>query len=477
MTDFKDYDIHFPSIGPSDIVFENGGKLYLMNLATEKYHEVKVDVVTDESTLLPRSENVSKLIQSYWLSPDAKRAVFEARGDIFSVPAENGPVLDLTNTSGSAERYPSWSPNGKYIAYWSDKSGEYQLYVKDMENPGSDKKLTSFNNGYRYRIYWSPDSKQMAFIDKGMEIYIYNMDKDKLVKVDKEEILYEGGLENFSVSWSPDSRWIAYAKDQDNTHTAIALFDTKEEKVHQVTSGYFSDMQPAFDPEGKYFFFLTNRTFNPIYSDFEGTFVYANATNIAAVSLDKDTLSPLAPKNDEVAIKKDEEKKSDDKDKKKDEDKKDEKSNETKITLDGFEGRVVILPPEAGNYSNLQAVKGKVLYIKNPPSGSQGEKRSIVYYDLEKREEKTVMTDVGNFTTSADGKKIMVSKQGGFFVVDIAPDQKLEKKMPTDQMEMTVVPREEWKQIFNDTWRFERDFFYDPNMHGVNWNADERPLR
>ncbi len=142
----------------------------------------------------------------------------------------------------------------------------------------------------------------------------------------------------------------------------------------------------------------------------------------------------------------------------------------TSITLNGFEERVVILPPEAGNYSNLQAVKGKVLYLKIPPSGSQGEKRSAAYYDLEKREEKTMVSDINNFTVSADGKKMMVSKDGSYFVIDIAPDQKLEKRMPADQMEMTVVPREEWKQIFNDVWRFERDFFYDPNMHGVDWN-------
>lgn len=470
VTDFKDYDTHFPSIGPNDIVFENGGSLYLLDLATEKYHEVKIEVVTDESTLIPHSENVSKLVQSFWFSPDGKRAVIEARGDLFSVPAENGPVIDLTNTSGYAERYPSWSPNGKYIAYWSDKSGEYELTVKDMENPGEEKKLTSYGPGFRYQIFWSPDSKQMAFVDKAMNIFIYNMDRDKTIKVDKNKNLYEGELENFTVSWSPDSRWLAYQKDLDNNHSAISLFDTKEEKFYQVTSGYYNDVVPVFDPEGKYLFFLTNRTFKPIYSDFDNTFVYPNATNIAAVTLDKDTLSPMAPKNDSVEIKKDEEKKKEGDDKKKEEDKKEEKSKETKITLDGFEERVVILPPEAGNYSNLEAVKGKVLYLKSPPSGSQGEKRSVAYFDLDKREEKTVVNDINNYTLSADGKKILVAKEGSFFVVDVAPDQKLDKKMPTDQMEMTVVPREEWKQLFNDAWRLERDFFYDPNMHGVDWN-------
>ncbi len=317
VTDFKDYDCHFPSIGPDDIVFENGGRLYLLDLASEKYHEVKIDVVTDQSTLLPRTENVNKMIQNFYISPDGKRGVFEARGELFSVPAENGPVLDLTNTSGYAERFPSWSPDGRYIAYWSDKSGEYELYVKDMENSGNEKKLTSYGPGYRYQIYWSPDSKQMAFIDKAMNIFIYNFDKDKTIKVDKEKYMYEGNLENFAVSWSPDSRWIAYQKDTDNNHTAISLFDTKDEKSFQVTSGYYNDMQPVFDPDGKYLFFLTNRSFKPLYSDIDNSFIYPNTTNIAAVSLDKDTLSPLAPKNDSVEIKKDEEKKKDDKEKRK----------------------------------------------------------------------------------------------------------------------------------------------------------------
>lgn len=387
VTDFKEFDIHFPSIGPDDIVFENGGRLYLLDLATEKSHEVKINVVTDESTLLPRTENVNKLIQSFWPSPDGKRGVFEARGELFSVPAENGPVIDLTNTSGYAERYPSWSQDGEYIAYWSDESGEYELYIKEVENPTWAKKLTSYGPGYRYQIFWSPDSKQMAFIDKAMDIYIYNRDKDKTVKVDKEKFMYEGNLENFTVSWSPDSRWLAYQKDTDNRHSAISLYDTKEEKFHQVTSGYYNDVQPVFDPEGKYLFFLTNRSFNPIYSDLDNSFVYPNATNIAAVALDKNTESLLFAKNDAVEIKKDEDKKKDDEKEKNDKDQNEEKSKETSITLDGFEGRVVILPPEAGNYTNLQAVKGKVIYLKLPPSGSQEKNRAAVYYDLEKREE------------------------------------------------------------------------------------------
>lgn len=467
VTNFRDFDIHFPSIGPDDIVFENGGKLYLLDLATEKYHEVKIEVVTDEMTLMPKSENVEKAISDYFVSPDGKRAIFEARGDLFSVPAENGNVMDLTNTSGIAERFPSWSPNGKFVAYWSDRTGEYELTLKDLQTPAEEKKLTSYGPGFRYHIYWSPDSKMVAFIDKAMNIYIYDIDKDKTTKVDKEKYAYEGDLENFSASWSSDSRWLAYSKDVDNQHRAVYVFDTKEEKAHQITSGYFNDGQPYFDPDGKYLYFFTNNTFSPVYSDMDNTFIYPNSTRIAAVTLTDTLASPLAPKDDTASVKTEEK---DNKEKGKTEEKKEEKSKEVKIDFDGIAERTVILPPAAGNYSNLEAVSGKVIYLKSPNSGSGEKKKSAMYYDLDKREEKTIAEDIDNYMLSVDGKKIMFAKSGGYFITDVAADQKLDKKMPTSQMELTVVPRAEWHQIFNDVWRFERDFFYDPNMHGVDWN-------
>lgn len=470
VTDFKDFDIHFPSIGPDDIVFENGGKLYLLDLATEKCHEVRIEVVTDEITLMPKTENVEKAIRDFFVSPDGKRAVFEARGDVFSVPAENGNVVDLTNTSAIAERFPAWSPDGKYVAYWSDRSGEYELTLKDLQNPAAEKKLTSYGTGFRYNIYWSPDGKKIAFIDKAMDIYIYDLEKNKTTRVDKGKYMYEGDLERFSVSWSSDSRWLAYAKDMDNQHKAICIYDTKEGDVHQVTSGYYSDNLPCFDPDGKYLYYLTNNMFTSVYSDMDNTFVYPNSTRIAAATLRVDIVSPLAPKNDTTSVKKEgEEEKQEGK---KEEGKKaEEKPKEVKIDFEGIAERTIILPPAAGNYTNLEAISGKVVCLRMPNSGSADKKKSAVYYDLDKREEKTVADDIDNYMISADGKKMMVAKSGGYFIVDVAPDQKLDKRMPTSQMEMTINPREEWHQIFNDVWRFERDYFYDPNMHGVDWEA------
>jgi tricorn protease len=467
ITNFGDFDIRFPSIGNNEIVFEAGGLLYLLDLTTEKYREVKINVVTDESTLLARNVNVEKLIQNFSLSYNGNRTLFEARGEIFSVPTENGPVINLTQSSGVADRYPAYSPNGKYAAYFSDGSGEYELTIRDLEKPSQEKTLTSLGEGYRYKLFWSPNSKALAFIDQTMTVYIYDMDKNKTTKVDQQLWLYEGGLQNFSVSWSSDSRYIAYTKDLESSSTAIAIFDTKDQKIYQVTSGYYKDANPVFDPAGKYLYFLTNRSFKPVYGDFEGTWTYPNSTQIAAVTLTKDLRSPLAPKNDSSVVKKDDEKKDEKKEDKKD----DTKIKEVKIDFDGFEQRVVILPPAAGNYGNIAAVTGKVIYHRTPNSGSADKKRSVVYFDFDKLEEKTIVDDADVFQISADEKKILVAKQNSFSVVDIAPDQKMDKKLPTNQLEMTVIPREEWKQIFNDVWRLQRDFFYDKNMHGVNWNA------
>ncbi|MCL6493464.1 MAG: PDZ domain-containing protein [Ignavibacterium sp.] len=471
LTFFDKFDVHFPSISDNEIVFEAGGLLYLLDLSTEKIREVKVNVVTDGATLLEQNENVEKLIQNFSISYNGSRVLFEARGEIFSVPAENGAVINLTQSSGSAERYPAWSPNGKYVAYFSDKNGEYQLTIRDIENPSTEKTLTSFDDGFRYKIYWSPDSKKLAFIDQTMTIYYYDMDKGKSFKVDKQKWMYEGNLQNFSVSWSSDSRYIAYEKELESRFSAIAIYDTKEDKIHQVTTGYYNDTNPVFDPDGKYLYFLTNRNFNPIYSDFENTFVYSNSTQIAAVTLLKETLSPLFPKNDSIAVKKDEESKTDDKksDEKKDSKKDEPKVKEIKIDFDGFEERAVILPPSAGNFGKISAVPGKLIFHRVPNSGSADKKKPVMFYDIDKREEKTIVDDADAYQISADGKKILIAKQNSFSIVDVAPDQKLDKKLPTNQLEMTVVPKEEWKQIFNDVWRLERDFFYDKNMHGVDW--------
>lgn len=470
VTRFTDYDIHFPAIGPSDIVFEQGGRLYLLDLAAERSREVHVQVVTDLTTLKPRRDSVGGRITSAWLSPSGKRAVFEARGDLFTVPAENGPVLDVTRTPGVAERTPTWSPDGKLLAYWSDRTGEYQLMVRPADGSGAEEQLTTFGPGFRYRPYWSPDSKKLAFVDQTMTIWIVDRDSKKATKVDHGLFMYEGDLQSFSVGWSSDSRWLAYQRDLENRHHAIFLYDAKSGTRTQVTAGYYDDVSPVFDPDGKFLYFLSNRTLAPSYSDVENTWIYANTTNVVAVSLRADVPSPLAPRDDEETLKTDS---AGDTTKSKKADKTGAPvTRPVDIDLAGFEERLVVLPAEPGNYTDLQAASGKVVYRRLPRTGASDKKSPVVFWDLKDRKEETVLDSAGPVLLSADGQKLLVAEQQRFAIVDLKAGQKFDKPLRTAELVMTVDPRAEWRQIYNDVWRFERDYFYDPGMHGVDWSAE-----
>lgn len=478
VTAFEDHDVRFPAIGPSDIVFENAGRLYRLELPSEKLAEVKVEVYTDRATLKPQAKNVSGLIQSAALSPSGKRAVLEARGELFSLPAEHGPVINMTRTPGTAERFPSWSPDGKSIAYMSDGSGEYEICVRPADGTGAEKTITRMGPGFRYRLFWSPDGKKIAFADQAMNINIADVATGQVTRIDKGLSMHEGDLRRFRCNWSPDSRWMAYSRAAGNSNEVVHLYDAKNGVLHRATSDFYSTSAPAFDPEGRYLFCLTSRTLEPSYSDIDNTWIYANTTNIAAVCLRKDVPSPLAPRNDMEALdkKEDAEKAAREepgkaKAKKDGEAGKKEEPGPVEIDLDGFEERLVILPPKAGNYASLAAVKGKVLYIRQPRTGSGKEDNPIAFWDLEAREEKTVIPDADGYIVSADGGKMLAWKRNGYAVVEIKPDQKMEKTLATASLEATVDPAAEWRQIFNDAWRFERDYFYDPGMHGVDWPA------
>ncbi|MCO5052241.1 MAG: PDZ domain-containing protein [Verrucomicrobiae bacterium] len=514
LTFFKDFDVEFPSLGPNEIVLANAGRLYLLDLQTEQLREVEISVTTDRSTLKPRVQNVSGLIQWATISPTGKRALLAARGDIFSVPAEYGVVRNETRSSGVAERYPAWSPDGKWIAYWSDRTGEYELTLRAAErNPEGDPEeetLTQLGPGYRYAPQWSPDSKKIVWIDQAMKLWSYDLDTKTNRILDQQQWLYHGELQSFTVSWSSDSRWIAYAGDLDNRNRAIVLYDFENHTRHQVTSGFYNDTQPVFDPDGKYLYFITGRSFSPIYSDLDNSWIYANSARLAVLPLRKDVVSPLAPRNDDEppAKKKDSEKKEaakPDETKPADSEKSDakeaapaEKSEATKpdvakadaqeekttkdekktadkktkgveIDLDDMESRVVLLPTKAGRYANLVAVSGKLLYRWLPRTGADGGGSPIELYDFEKRETKRVVDDASDMELSADRKKLLVRLNQSYSIVEPKEGQKLSKWLATGGLEASVDPVAEWRQIFNDAWRLERDFFYDPKLHGVDW--------
>ncbi|WP_178989418.1 S41 family peptidase [Winogradskyella schleiferi] len=472
LTQFKDYDITFPESSNSEIIFEVGGNLYLYNIVSGETNEVNIQIISDQKDLIPEIKKVEDYVQNATLSPDGNRVVVQARGELFNLPATEGFVSNITNTSGVAERSPAWSPDGKHLACWSDADGEYQLLLYDMEGTNKPKKITKHKNGFYYHIYWSPDSKKIAFVDQAMNITYVDIDSGKETTIDKGKYMFHGSLNNFSVTWSPDSNYFAYSRSTDNrARTALFVYDIKKNAMKQLTSGYYNDDSPEFSEDGKYLFFKTSRTFQPEYSDMDNTFIYPNSSNLAVATLDNSTASLLSVKNDAYEIKKEE----DENDKKKEDDKsKDEASKKeiktTKIDFDGFEERVELLDIPAGNFGNLTALKDKLIFAKYPNSGADSESSpSLHYYDFKEREVKQIIADVSNYLVASNGDKILIAKDSKFAVIEIGENKKIEKSVPLQDMNMTVIPKEEWKQIFNDVWRFERDFFYDPNMHGVDW--------
>ncbi|MFD2035074.1 PDZ domain-containing protein [Belliella marina] len=476
LTEFKDFDITFPSNSDKEIVFEAGGKLHLYNIASGSTKEVAVQVISDQKALMPVLKDASKDIQSAKISPDGKRVLVSARGDVFNLPAVDGFIVNETSSSGVAERFPAWSPNGKYLAYWSDASGEYQLALKDLENK-TTKELTSFKKGFYYNIYWSPDSKKIVTINQAMDVLLIDAATGSVKSIDKGKYMFEGNLQGFEVNWSPDSRYLVYSMSKENRATsAIYLYELANNKVSQITSGFYSDNSPVFSEDGKYVFFTTNRTFNPVYSDLDNTFIYPNTTKIAVGTVAKSVPSIIALKNDAQEVKKDgddskkeEDGKKADKGKDKEKDKKPEKIN---FEVEGFENRLEMLDVPSGNIVSLASIEGKLLFLRYPNSGSASDvKTKLEFYDFKEEETKTIIESINGYQLAANGKKLLVSSRGQLAVIDPAPGQKLDKPVPTKDMMISVVPAEEWKQIFNEVWRLERDYFYDPTMHGVDWES------
>ncbi len=475
VTTFTDYDVKWPSVGSDAIVFENGGWLYVVDLPSEKMHKLSVQVPDDKPATRAEYRSVADRIDGMDLSPSAKRAVIEARGELFSVPAEKGDVRNLTNTPGARERDPVWSPDGRWIAYWSDASGEYQIHVLGADGKTPARQVTHEPATFRYALAWSPDSKKLAFSDKTARLYWCDVASGKVTPVDKGEY---GEINQYV--WSPDSRWIAYAKQTGAGFNVLWLHSLASGHSSAVTDGMSDDFSPSFDPEGRYLYFVSRRTFKPEFGSFELDIHFTATDKLYAMTL-RDTLaSPVSPESDEetgdVADKGDD--KGDKSGKGGKGDKaadKTAKTETTRIDLEGLGERVAELPVKAGRYPAVVGVKGKVVFLSQDetPDDNGNAPVSVRWYDLEKREDKTVISGVdASIGLSKDGGKLLYKKDDTVGIVDVAEGKKVgDGKLAVENMMAWVDPRAEWMQMFNEAWRLERDFYYDPAMGGLDWKA------
>ncbi|MCU1268564.1 MAG: Tol biopolymer transport system-like protein [Acidobacteria bacterium] len=482
-------DIKSASAGPDAIVYTQFGSINLYDLKTGRATKVPVRVAGDVGTLRPRFEKVGPRIANARLSPTGARAIFEARGEILSVPAEKGDVRNLTNTVGVMERDPAWSPDGKWIAYFSDESGEYALHLRAQNGMGEVKKINLGTPSFFFTPTWSPDSKKIAYSDKRLNLWYVDVEKGTPVKVDKNP----DGLKSDVMDpvWAPDSKWIAYTKQLDNHLRAVFGYSIEAGRSHQLTDGMSDARYPDFDKGGKYLYFTASTNLGPAFSFAEmSNFPFQSSRSVYAIVLRSDQPSPLQPESDEEKVQ--EEKKDEPKGDKPAGDKPEGDKPETpaapgpagkppakkapepvRIDLEGVEQRIVALPIPSRNYVGLAAGKANSFYVYELlPAGAGGPAAPgfvVQKFDVEKRKLDKVVEGVNSFEVSANGEKMLFRQGPNWIIAPTAqPLKPGEGILKTADMEVYVDPRAEWRQMFNEVWRGERDFFYDPNLHGLD---------
>ena len=538
ITHYTDFDVMWPSLGDSSIIFENGGYLYLLDLATRQPTKLTITLPGERDLTMKHWASVNKNITDFDIAPDGKRAVFAARGDVFTVPAKEGATRNLTRTPGVREKEVAWSPDGRWIAFVSDRTGEDEIYVtpqdgmgnvelgkeneaKDKEKEkdkeaaakeavrekerGKDKEqqITSGYKGFKFAPVWSPDSKKLAWADKDLRLWYVDIDPakeaKKPVEVDRGKF---NEITNYS--WSPDSKWLAYDKAQQSGLSIVYLYSTADKKTTAITNELVNSQGAIFDPEGNYVYFLSDRDYNEVLGNFDFEFANPKTTRPYLVTLRADTPSPFPALSDETAIKRgepeaaasepekeavtakskkaDEKKKSSSEDQKKEEAKREKELKEViknfRIDLEGIQNRVVAMPVAPAIINGLGAAKGFLYYSSQPVQGLSGpipgEESALHAYDLKERKEKTLIEGIDRWTISFDGTKILYQAKDAYGIIDAkqdTPKKPGEGALNLAGLRAEIDPPAEWKQIFNEVWRQERDYFFEASMNGVNWEA------
>jgi tricorn protease len=489
-------DIKSASACADAIAFDRLDGLYVYDLKEKRANKLDIKVHGDLPGVRPRLEKVGQRIPNIGLSPTGARVVLEARGEILTVPAEKGDVRNLTNSPGVADRDPSWSPDGKTIAYFSDESGEYELHLKPQNGLGEVKKFKLGDApSFYYNARWSPDGKRIAYGDKRKNIWVIDLESGKSTKVDTDPVALGGPP---TPEWSPDSKWIAYARNLRSNVGGVFLYSVETGKTHQITDGLSDARAVEFDKGGKYLYFLASTDSGPINFGSMSSFNRLQSSAAYIVVLNKKDPSPLLPESDDEkdAAAKDGEKK-DDKDKKDDADKKDDgekKDNKdhkdskakkeapkVQIDLENIDQRILALPIPNRNYVGLFAGKSGTLFLlegeamnaarREPPPGN-----TLHKFDLAKRKFEKVLDGVSQLVVSQNGEKMLyrLGPKNWFLIPTAAPPKPGEGALKLDEIEVKIDPRAEWKQIFRETWRLQRDFLYDPNSHGLDLAAAEK---
>lgn len=472
-TSFAEFDIKFPSLGDDAIVFENGGSIYRFDLKSRKAEKVPIFVADDQAIGRGGWIDVGRQVANYEIAPDGSRALFGAHGEIFTVPAKFGNTRNLTGTSGVHERASKWSPDGKWIAYISDASGEDEIYVVPQDGSGPAKQLTKGADTYKFSLLWSPDSRRILWSDKKLRLQYVDVESGNVTQV-----ALATAWEITDYAWSADSRWIAWSQQEEKKMQTIYLYSCETKGTVAVTDGWFDSGGPAFSEDGRYLFFVSDRTFSPVYGQTEFNYSYSNMSRIYLVTLAKATRSPFEPKSDEVKIN---DAKKDPKDDAKEaakepaKDAKDKKPDGAAkpaaviVDADGLQARIAEFPVAAATYGHLASVGNRVYYQRR-----RGEERKILMYDLEKLKE-TDLGDADGYEISADNRKMLVGQGGGYAIIDLpVARMDLGEKLNLSDMKFNLDREAEWKQIYNESWRQMRDFFYAPNMHGVDWAGVRR---
>lgn len=487
LTTSTTWDVRWPSKGEDgEIVYESNGELWIYD--TRRRNNRKLDITVPDDGLSTRPSRVAAggNVEDFALSPKGERALFAARGDVFTAPIEHGPSRNLTRSSNAHDRAAEWSPDGARIAYISDASGEEEIWLVAQDGQTPPTQLTKGGDRRLNALRWSPDGARIAFNDKSNRLRLVDVASGVITDVARNA---GGGLNDYT--WSPDSRWLAFSLTESNGFSSLYVWGGDDGQLHRVTDELWGEYQPVWDPKGNYLFYLSDRDFQPqLFNGLEWNFAVNRTTGVYALALRKDVAHPLPPKSDEVTVTKPGDSKAGEPSggaqagaetkpdaAKDDATKKEAAPSVPKVAIDfdGLATRVARLPIEADNYSGLSANAGHLFVARSgaPYYGRESERpTALMVFDFEKREFNALLDEIGGYTLSADGSKLLVSAEGGFGLYDAKAGAKDSKKaVSTSELYVDRIPREEWNTIFAEVWRRYRDFFYVENMHGYDWAA------